>query len=57
MAGFSEGRRAASVDQPPPARYTGAAQRRFEAGWRAGQSSWLREEQALASASRAGLPV
>jgi hypothetical protein len=45
--GFREARRDAGIDRLPPARFADPrAQRRFEAGWRAGQGSWLRELRA-----------
>lgn len=47
VSGFREARRDAGIDRLPPVRYPEAgAQRRFEAGWRAGQVSWLRELRA-----------
>jgi hypothetical protein len=47
VRGFGEARRDAGIDRLPPLRYADAAsQRRFEAGWRAGQVSWLRELRA-----------
>lgn len=49
--GFREARRDAGIDRLPPIRYSdGATQRRFEAGWRAGQVSWLRELRARRAA-------
>jgi hypothetical protein len=47
VSGFREARRDAGIDRLPPIRFTDAgAQRRFEAGWRAGQVSWMRELRA-----------